>query len=317
MGKKYRKKKKKQKRILLFLILIFLLLLGVFLLEKQRAAVTEEQEKEGQIQVTDKEEREGLQVHFIDVGQGDATLITCGEHAMLIDAGNNNMGTRIQQYLKKQGVERLDYVIGTHPDADHIGGLDVVITKFDCGIIMMPDVYRKNVTYRDVLDAISYRRYQNTLPVVGQQYDLGDAVFTVVAPNGNYKEEYNNYSIGILLEYGERKFLFVGDAEAAAEQDMLANGISLKADVLKVGHHGSSDSSSDAFLEAVDPQYAVISCGADNEYGHPHKKTLYSLKESDVLVYRTDEQGSMTATCDGQTISFDQSPSVTWKSGWE
>ncbi|MBQ9928495.1 MAG: MBL fold metallo-hydrolase [Lachnospiraceae bacterium] len=250
----------------------------------------------------DLQKQEGLEVHFVDVGQGDATLIICGEHAMLIDAGDNNKGTAVQYYLQKQGVTKLDYLIGTHPDADHIGGLDVIITKFDCNRIIMPEVQRDMATYRDVIDAMEYKQYRNTRPMVGTQYFLGDAVFTVVAPVGNYGEEYNNYSVGILLTYGENKFLFTGDAERMAEYDMLQTGIDLSADVLKVGHHGSSDSTSKSFLEAVSPKYAVISCGADNDYGHPHRRTMDILEESGIAVYRTDELGDIVFYSDGQNI---------------
>lgn len=245
-----------------------------------------------------------MQVHYIDVGQGDATLILCNGHAMLIDAGDNSKGTAVQYYLKKQGVESLDYVIGTHPDADHIGGLDVVITKFDCNMVMMPEIRRDNATYRDVLQAMEYRGYKNTPPVVGTEYPLGEATFCIVAPNGEYGEEYNNYSIGILLTYGENRFLFTGDAMKEAEADMLANGIALQADVLKAGHHGSSDAGSKAFLDAVNPKYAVISCGSDNDYGHPHRETLQSFKERRIDVYRTDLQGDVIAVSDGKEIRF-------------
>ncbi len=307
--KRYRQSKRKQKILLLFLMLIFLIFLGGFVLEKQKIQEAKISQEAGN--------DDALQVHFLDVGQADATLISCNGHAMLIDAGSNDKGSAVWHYLKKQGVEKLDYVIGTHPDADHIGGLDVILTKFDCETVMMPEVTRDNATYQDVIMAMEYRRYKNTLPVVGQTYQLGDAVFTIVAPDEGKEEEYNNYSIGILLEYGETRFLFVGDAQEEAEQDMLLSGISIQADVLKAGHHGSSDSCSDAFLDAVNPTCAVISCGRENEYGHPHRRTLNSLKKRGVLVYRTDEQGTIVAQSDGEKISFDTKPSVSWKSGWE
>ena len=306
MREKRRKRKQKRGNLLLFLTLAILIGIGFFLSkegesDKKLPKEQKSTQSEGQTENTD----QLLKVHFIDVGQGDATLITCGEHAMLIDAGNNTMGTAIQLYLKKQGIERLDYLIGTHPDADHIGGLDVIITKFDCDMVMMPEVTRDNATYRDVVMAMEYRGYQNTPPVVGTKYQLGEAVFTIVAPVKDYGEEYNNYSIGILLEYGKNSFLFVGDAEEAAENDMLSTGIDLKADVLKVGHHGSSDSTKEAFLDAVDPSYAVISCGAENEYGHPHKRTLNSLRKRAVEIYRTDERGNVVAVSDGEKVMFE------------
>ncbi len=315
---KYRKKKRKQKqkRLLLFLMLLFLIVLGVFL-GKKKQEIEAGHGGTGQTESVEMLQNAGLEIHYLDVGQGDATLILCEGHAMLIDAGNNDMGTTVQLYLKKQGVETLDYLIGTHPDADHIGGLDVVMNKFDCRMVMMPDVQRDNATYRDVIETMTYRRYKNTVPVVGRQYMLGGAVFTIVAPDGSYEEEYNNTSIGILLEYGQKRFLFVGDAESAAEQKMLQSGLDIHADVLKIGHHGSSDSTSQEFLDAVNPTYAVISCGKNNDYGHPHERTLKTLKKRDISMYRTDEQGGIVLQSDGSVISFSTKPSVLWKSGWE
>ncbi len=308
---KYQKKKKKQKRktLLLFLTLLFLVGLGFWITAEK-----------GDIDQTQAEELladTGLKIHFIDVGQGDATLLICDGHGMLIDAGNNDMGTRVQHYLKKQGIEKLDYLIGTHPDADHIGGLDVIMTKFDCGMVMMPRVQRENATYRDVIDTMTYRRYQNKVPAVGESYALGSGTFTIVAPGNAEEKDYNNHSIGILFTYGNRRFLFVGDAEEEAEREMLKSGLDLQADVLKVGHHGSSDSTSQEFFGAVNPTYAVISCGQDNDYGHPHQRVLNLLKKRDVSVYRTDEQGDVVLQSDGDVISFLTQPSVSWKSGWE
>lgn len=279
--------------------------------EGQKETEQQEQGNREQSEVTVQE----LTVHFIDVGQGDSILIQCKDHAMLIDAGDNNKGTAVQLYLRKQGVEKLDYLIGTHPDADHIGGMDVVITKFDCEKVMMPEVTRENATYRDVVSAMKYKNYKNTAPVVGTEYELGDARFTIVAPNGNYGDSYNDYSIGILLSHGENRFLFIGDAQEKAEEDMLSNGISLQADVLKIAHHGSKTSSGGAFLDAVSPVYAVISCGEGNDYGHPHSETLNNLRQRDIKVFRTDEQGSITVTSDGKKLIWNCAPSESWQSG--
>lgn len=259
-------------------------------------------------------EFEELQVHFIDVGQGDCTLITCGGQSMLIDAGDDSKGTAVQLYLQNRGIASLDYMIGTHPDEDHIGGMDVVVTKFDCRQIMLPGVSNDTATYLDVIDAMNDKGYQNTFPVVGSTYTLGDAIFTIVAPNGTY-DGTNNYSIGVRLVHGENSFLFVGDAEEEAERDMLQNGLELSADVLKVAHHGSRYSSSLEFIHAVNPTYAVISCGINNAYGHPSAETLNTLRSAGIKVYRTDEQGSIIATSDGYGISFHCKPSESWQAG--
>lgn len=160
-----------------------------------------------------------LIVHFIDVGQGDAILLTCGEDAMLIDAGDNDQGTKVQNYLQKQGVDKLKYVIATHPDADHIGGMDVILYKFDCETVIMTDEKKDTNTYRDVIDTMSIKGYKNTLPVVGDTYSFGDSEFTIVGPS-KANEDSNNNSVAILLTHGENKFLFTGDTEEEEESDI-------------------------------------------------------------------------------------------------
>lgn len=255
-----------------------------------------------------------LQVHFIDVGQGDSTLIICDSETMLIDAGDNDQGTKVQNYLQKQGVESLKYVICTHPDSDHIGGMDVILYKFKCETIFMTDEEKDTNTYRDVIDTMKNKGYKNTLPVVGEQYSLGDAEFAILAPTQMYSDS-NNNSIVIILTHGNNKFLFTGDAESEEESDILNSDISIDADVYKVGHHGSGSSSSIDFLNAVSPTYTVISCAEGNSYGHPHAETLNNLREMGVQVFRTDEQGSIIATSDGTNITWNCSPSDTWQAG--
>ena len=259
---------------------------------------------------------DALEVHFIDVGQGDAALIKCGDAAMLIDAGENDQGTLVQNYIRKQGVKSLDYLIVTHPHSDHCGGADVIISKYDVGTIIMPNYSKDTATYRDVIKAMDYKGYEITSPEVGNSYKLGDAEFTIIAPN---KEDYgdgeNNYSVGIILEHGSSKFVFTGDAEEEAEADILDNGIDISADVLKVAHHGSRTSSTEEFIRAVNPEYAVISCGENNEYGHPHAATLNTLRSMGVKLFRTDEQGSLIAASDGERITWNAAPSDTWKAG--
>lgn len=257
-----------------------------------------------------------LEVHYIDVGQGDATLIKCGSHAMLIDGGNNNKGTTVQLYLKKQGVESLDYVIGTHPDADHIGGLDVIVYKYNCEKVIMSDYEKDTRTYQELVDVIHDKNMKITYPVVGEQYALGEAEFTIIAPNSNsYGGNANDYSVAILLEYGKNRFLFTGDAEEASEAEMLTNGIDISADVYKVAHHGSRSASTQEFLNAVRPKYAVISCGEGNSYGHPHAEVLNRLRSMGVEVFRTDEQGSIIASSDGENITWNCSATDSWQSG--
>ncbi len=248
-----------------------------------------------------------LEIHYIDVGQGDATLIQCDGMSMLIDAGENDKGTDVKEYLQVQGIDKLDYVIGTHPDSDHIGGLDIVIESFDCGVVMMPDYEKDTKTYTDVIAAIDAKNYQITLPVVGTTYKLGEAEFTIIAPNDDY-DDANDISIGLILTYGEQSFLFTGDAEEAAETDILANGIDISAKVYKAGHHGSRTSSSDELLEAVKPEIVVISCGEDNSYGHPHAAILTYCLTNGIPIYRTDMQGTIVVKTDGKTLTWNMSP---------
>ncbi len=204
-----------------------------------------------------------LEVHFLDVGQGDCTLIRCGEASMLIDAGVNGIGTKIQNYLQKQGVKELDYLVLTHPDADHIGSADVVITKFPIGSLFMSDYTKDNMTYERLMQAIDYKGLKSTTPRPGDSYALGDAQITFLSPAVSYTDP-NNASLALKVSLGENSFLFTGDCEEKAEQEMLKSGLDLSSEVYKVGHHGSKTSSCKDFLQAVSPSYGVISCGEGN-----------------------------------------------------
>lgn len=255
-----------------------------------------------------------MEVHFIDVGQGDCTLVKCGDKAMLIDAGDNSQGTAIQNYLQKQGVKKLDYLILTHPDADHIGAAPVIITKFEIGKVFISNYEKDNNTYRKLIQALDEKRLSYSTPEVLDVYTLGSAQFTILAPNGTY-ESPNNASIALLLKNGSNSFLFSGDAEEEAEADIIETGIPISADVYQVGHHGSKTSSSQAFLEAIEPDWAVISCAEGNSYGHPHARTLNTLRSMGINVFRTDEQGSIVAFSDGKDITWNCAPSETWRAG--
>lgn len=318
-----RRRKRKSRGRKLFLAVLALCLAAVYPLQEQLteggtdSGRTENAAAEGISAAASGVFQDGstLEVHFLDVGQGDATLIRCGDAAMLIDAGNNSWGDDVRDYLEYQGIEDLDYVIGTHPDADHIGGLDVVMEAFDCGTVIMPDYEKDTQTYEEVIDVMDQKGWDLTLPQVGAVYELGEAAFTIVAPCGDYGDNANDYSVGILLEHGENRFLFTGDAEEKSETDMLNSGIDLSADVFKAAHHGSRTANTEAFLERVNPDYVVISCGEGNSYGHPHAEVLNRLREMGIEVFRTDEEGTITATSDGSSITFNVPPSETWKAG--
>lgn len=242
----------------------------------------------------------GLAVHFLDVGQADCILIQQGDHAMLIDAGNNGDGELIANYLQSAGVSRLDYAVGTHPHEDHIGALDTVLKNFPVQNLLMPRVQTNTKTFEDVLDAAIEKGLSITAPKAGDTFPLGSAVLTAV--NNYTGDDLNDHSIMLRLTYGSVSFLFTGDAEVPAEQAALATGLPLRSDVLKVGHHGSSTSTSETFLAAVSPTYAVITCGVDNDYGHPHEETLAALAGCEI--FRTDRQGTIVAHSDGSKITW-------------
>lgn len=246
-----------------------------------------------------------LQVHFIDVGQADSILVQCGKYNMLIDAGKNEDGRFVVNYLKQKGVKRLDYVICTHPHEDHIGGMDNVINEFRINTLIMPKVSHATRSFQDVVNAI----YKNNLtiirPVAGISYKLGHAEFTIIAPNRDYGENLNNWSVGIKLSYGSNHFILCGDAEEESEQDICSNGIDIRADVLKLNHHGSFTGTTTELLDAVKPSAVVISCAAMNIYNHPNKNIMKRIKKRKIDVYRTDLQGTVIAISDGANIVWE------------
>lgn len=246
---------------------------------------------------------QALKVTFLDVGQADCTVIQYGNSYLIIDAGGNATASSLVSTLKKMGISRFDYLIGTHPHEDHIGGLDAVINNFAIGTIYMPRVSNNTRTFEDVLLAIKNNGLTVTTPVPGSSFILGDAVqCTILAPNGQNYPDLNSYSIVLKASFNSRAFIFTGDAESDSEGEMLAKGYDLKADVLKVGHHGSTSSTSAAFLKAVSPSLAVIFVGKDNTYGHPHRETLQKLNAAGIKVYRTDLNGTITITVNGTDL---------------
>lgn len=257
-----------------------------------------------------------LEVHYIDVGQGDSILIRQGDQSMLVDAGNNNKGTTVWSYLLHQNVDHLTYAIGTHPDADHIGGMDVVLYKMDCDTVMLPACASDTKTYDELIGTIGQREQTVITPKQGQIYTLGKASFQILTDTDkDYGDNTNDYSLAFRLTFGDTSFLFTGDAEKAAEQDMIASGLTIQSDVFKAAHHGADTANTEDFLTAVHPTYCVISCGEGNSYGHPRAGVLNQLRAMGVKVFRTDEQGTIVATSDGSTITWNASPSESWQAG--
>lgn len=249
-----------------------------------------------------------LKVHFIDVGQADSILVQQGSQAMLIDAGNNPDGGTVKNYIANQGIKNLDFLVGTHPHEDHIGGLDYVINSFQIGKIYMPKTTATTATFKDVVTAAQNKGLSFNTPNPGDTFKVGEATCTILAPNGSGYEDANNFSIVIKVQYGSTSFLLTGDAEDISENQMISKGFDLSAAVLKVGHHGSDSSTTSNFLNKVNPKYAVISVGKGNTYGHPKQSTMDRLKAKGVAVYRTDENGTIVAVSNGTTVTFNTQP---------
>lgn len=249
-----------------------------------------------------------LKIHYIDVGQGDSILVQQHGKNMLIDAGTNASADSLIKYLHSQSINRIDYLVLTHPHEDHIGGADAVINNFSIGTIYMTKYTASTKTYRDVIKAMKSKGLKATLPVLGNTFRLGEADCIILGPVNPDPEDLNTGSIVLKLTFGSKKFLFTGDAQASNEKAMINNKYDLSADVLKAGHHGSHTSTCQQFLNAVNPKYAVISAGKGNDYGHPHKETMNRLKAKGIKVYRTDESGTIICTSDGKNISFSCEP---------
>lgn len=242
-------------------------------------------------------------IHFIDVGQADSALVTCDGHSMLIDGGNADDSNLVYSVLQRETDGHLDYVVGTHAHEDHIGGLSGAFEADTADVTFCPVTEYDSKAFRNFKTRADERGGGITIPAVGDTFTLGEASVTVVAVN-SVPEDTNNTSIVIRIVYGDTSFLFTGDAEQETEEKILESGQNIESTVLKVGHHGSSTSTSQAFLDAVSPTYAVISCGKDNSYGHPHSETLAKLASAGVEVLRTDELGDIYCTSDGSEVTF-------------
>ena len=254
-------------------------------------------------------EHKSLVVEYLDVGQADSMLLSSNGEYMLIDAGNNEDGDDVVEYLKNAGVSTLKYVVGTHPHEDHIGGMDDVINAFDVQNVLLADATSNTQTYSDVLTALENKSLTATVPEVGTTFPLGDANVTVLAAQP--ADDLNNASIVLRATYQNTSFLFMGDAEAEVEEAILQSGADIQSNVLKVGHHGSDTSTTSSFLSAVSPDAAVICCGTGNSYGHPSQATLNKL--AGIPIWRTDLNGTIYAMTDGETcrITANKSASTT------
>lgn len=247
--------------------------------------------------------QDNLLVDFIDVGQADSILIRNQDQVMLIDAGTNEAGDTVVNYLKELGITKINYLVGTHPHEDHIGGIDDVINNFDIGQIYMPKMETITKTFEDVLEAIENKNLTVTAPNKGDKIELGQAVGTFMTDPILDKDNLNLSSLVMRLEFGNTSFLFMGDAEKENEETINWP----KTDVLKVGHHGSNTSSSKKFLEQIEPEYSIIMVGKDNSYNLPKQETIDSLESIGSEIYRTDENGTIKIISDGNHLEIEKS----------
>ena len=299
---KKRRAAKKASPLLSVLIVVFCLLVffGSLYLESQPAHAPAES-------AASSAPDGSLEVHFLDIGQGDSALLFCGEETMLIDGGKVKNNQKLISRLKELNVTHLEAVICSHPDEDHCGGLAAVLagTETDAFYCSVDSWHTK--AFSDVIKYADEQGVCVTIPSPGDSFSFGGASVEFLGPVQDYGDDPNEGSLVARVRYGETSVLFTGDMGFEAEDDMLAANVDVSATVLKVAHHGSAGSSSSEFLEAVNPQYAVISVGADNDYGHPTEATLNRLSALHIPVYRTDLLGEIVASSDGKTVT------ITWE----
>lgn len=290
-----RKSKKNDKQIIT--IISFIIVLATAILGGELFLKTDKNSEA--VQTSSNVSLDKLKVDFIDVGQADSILVSNKDETMLIDAGNNENGKDIVDFIKSKGITKINYLIGTHPHADHIGGLDDVINSdLEIANVYMPKIQTNTKTFEDVLDALKNKNLKVTAPSKGDTFKIGDANCEVMTDSILDKDNLNLSSIVIRLEFGENSFLFMGDAETENEKTINWP----KTNLLKVGHHGSNTSSSQNFLNQVKPEYAIIMAGKDNSYGLPKQKILDRLNKIGARIFRTDELGTITVISDGKTI---------------
>ena len=245
-----------------------------------------------------------MSVHFINVGAADGMYINCGDVNVVIDAGDFTLTNTALEYLERQGVHKLDLAICSHPHLDHIGGMPDILRKMKVDRFIMPilpdNILPVTKSYNDILDVLQSKSIKVEQPIAGDTFSIGEMKFEIFAPLNDY-DNVNNYSVVVKVSFGKVSFLFTGDAQEESEHDMLSKGYDLSADVLKVGHHGSKTSTSGEFLKKVSPKYAVIS-SAPEPHGHPHKVIVNRLTDAKVNVLRTDTEGTIVCTTDGENI---------------
>ena len=290
---------KKQNKLLSLFLSLFLLLFTLI----PQSALTVNAETNGD-----------MAVHFIDIGQGNAILVQSGGQNLLYDGGDQSHADLLISYLQQQNVDNIDYMIASHYDEDHIGGLVPCFDNFSISNVFGPDYVHTSNLFNNFMNTATANAIIVQYPSVGETFEFGTGSFTVLAPSG-ISQNSNDNSLVIKLENGSNSFIFTGDAEETSEQDMISTGMNLDCDVLSVGHHGSASSTTWDFLEAASPSYAVISCGVNNQYNHPSADTMGRLSDMGIPVFRTDKQGTIIAVSDGTNITWSQDPCNDYSSG--
>lgn len=290
-------------KLLTILLLFILVITGCSTTNNQTNETKEQIEFTSSIPAISPETSSELNVHFIDVGQADCILIQNQSENVLIDAGNRADFETIQSYLEQLNITAIQHFILTHPHEDHIGSAAQIAANFNIGKVYMTDTKADSNVYTSLMEQLKNKGITPIYPSVGDNFSIGETIFTFLGPASTYKDV-NSMSLIVRADFGTNSFLFTGDTTDEAEKDILNEGVNLEADVLKVAHHGSRDSSTYVFLKAVNPSYSVISVGADNDYGHPTEDALSRLNDVGSTLFRTDLSGTVIATSDGTNITW-------------
>lgn len=306
-----KRNKKRFKGIITIIILVVLVATSVVMIEKEPSVPNSGQTTYPSVNQNGEPLGE-LLMTMIDVGQADAFLFEQNGKVAVIDCGTRSTGKNVVSYLKSKGITRIDYLVGTHPHEDHMGGMYTVLTNFEIGTVIIPQINNGEITtnwYIKLMKELGSGKYTVTYPKVGQEYPLGQAKMKVIGPitepdDGNI----NDYSIVMKISFGDMDVIMTGDAEERTEEEILQSGADVEAEMLKIGHHGSQTSTSTAFLDAVNPKYALISAKVGNKYDHPMPVTMEKLKARNIEVYRTDEQGTVVITITAKEITFNCTP---------
>lgn len=253
-------------------------------------------------------DRKIVSVHFLDIGKADSVLIKIDDKAVLIDSGTSEKAKDIITYLKKQDITKLDYAVATHCDKDHVGGMSDILKKFPTDVLLMSSRGKNTKPYKSMIETAIELKVTRFIPKVKTVFYVGNVKFSVMAPGDEAMAAGtdNESSIVLMMQYGETKFLFMGDAMEVSENEMLQKGYDLHADVIKVGHHGSKRCSGEKFLDTVNPAVAVITCDEGDGTSLPENETLEVINKQHILLYRTDKDGTIVMTTDGVDIKIEK-----------